>query len=407
MNVQKIKNCCIWIFTLVMFSSIFLFVSETWGRYVLLLSILVIALLTIYRGKYRFVLDEYHCFLIAFTCYAFFSALWAWDASDAVGKGISTAEILIFMSILYNHFSKFDDVERLYDVIKIGSYIVVLYSIYYYGIDFIRMMVASGRRLENSYINVNSLGMLAATGVVIQVNQIFRKRKIDFFALGAIPSVIMIAATQSRKALLILAFGIFASMFLEGTNKKKILNKLASAIGIIVLCSIGIWFLLSLPMFAGVLKRMQGVIAMVTGEGSLGRSAETRASMIEIGMRQFAKTPIGGIGIGCPHILARNKLSFDAYLHNNYVELLVGGGILGFAIYYGIYVCLFLNLWKYRKKKSNTYNLTLILIASQLVVDYGAVTCYEKYMFFYFMVFFLEIKNMEKCSKKMRKGLCI
>ena len=405
MNIQKAKNNSIWFFTMVMFSSVFLLVSASWGRYILLLSVLLITLLTIHRWKYHYVLEEYHFFLLAFACYAFLSAVWAWSTSDAISKGISTTEILVFMFILYNHYSRFDNVEQLYDVIKIASYVVVIYSIYYYGIDFIRLMVAAGTRLENSYINVNSLGMLAATGVVIQVNQIVRKKKKDVFVLGIVPSVFMIAATQSRKALVVLAIGVIASLYIEGTDRKKFLNKLISAVAILTFCAVGVWFVLRLPIFEGVLERMQGVIAMITGKGNLGRSAEVRSSLVAIGMKQFAKTPIVGIGIGCPHILAKNEMEFDAYLHNNYVELLAGGGIIGFLIYYGMYVFLFLNLWKYRKCKSKTYNLTLILIIVQLIVDYGAVSCYEKNMFFYLMIFFLDIKNMEKRTKLAHKGI--
>lgn len=48
------------------------------------------------------------------------------------------------------------------------------------------------------------------------------------------------------------------------------------------------------------------------------------------------------------HIIAAQELNFDAYLHCNYIELLCGGGLIGFLLYYIMYIYIGVSLWKLR-----------------------------------------------------------
>lgn len=81
----------------------------------------------------------------------------------------------------------------------------------------------------------------------------------------------------------------------------------------------------------------------------MDHSTIVRNNLKTLGIEWFLRYPFGGIGIANPHILANYYYAFDAYLHDNFVELLCGGGIIGFSVYYSMYVYLFIQLWKYRK----------------------------------------------------------
>ena len=106
-----------------------------------------------------------------------------------------------------------------------------------------------------------------------------------------------------------------------------------------------------------------------------------------------------------PYILARDYLNFNAYLHDNFVELLCGGGIIGFGLYYAMYVCLFSQLWKYRhvdRQRVAFFTLWLVLM---LAMNYGMVTYYSKAQNFYLMIHFVNVfdlkrKALESCKSE-------
>ena len=140
MNVtHKILDGLVWIATVFLFSAITIFESYTWGKYVLLLTCLFILCIDILEGKAKYccAISSYHYFVLVIIGYTFLSTIWAISAQDSLTKTSTFIQIFVCMSIVYNHFNKFDDVAQLIEVIKWSSYIVSVYSILYYGIDFV------------------------------------------------------------------------------------------------------------------------------------------------------------------------------------------------------------------------------------------------------------------------------
>lgn len=125
-----------------------------------------------------------------------------------------------------------------------------------------------------------------------------------------------------------------------------------------------------------------------------------RQKLINLGVQIFKKNPLFGIGIGCPHIIAKQKIGYDSYLHNGFIECLAGGGIIGFIIYYFLYAYLLFKLYKNRRYKDNLYSICLILILIFLFRDYAMVSMYSKVTYFYFMIFFFEVEMIDKRKKE-------
>ena len=130
----------------------------------------------------------------------------------------------------------------------------------------------------------------------------------------------------------------------------------------------------------------------------MGHSALLRKSMVEIGMRQFKKTPILGIGIGCSHLIVMPVLGLDTYLHNNFVELLACGGIVGTLIYYSFYLDIFYNYFIYRAVRDEALGTCFIISTLLFAMDWGRVSLYSKSTYFYFMIFFIEIALLKRRS---------
>ena len=105
-----------------------------------------------------------------------------------------------------------------------------------------------------------------------------------------------------------------------------------------------------------------------------------------------------------PHILARDYLNFNAYLHDNFAELLCGGGIIGFCLYYAMYAYLFSQLWKYRKVDKQRVAFFALWLGLMLIMNYGMVTYYSKAQNFYLMIHFVNVFDLKRKATELCKS---
>lgn len=405
-SVKKIEETVLNLLTIMLLSAIYIFGNYIWGKYIILIiSFIIFSFSTIRnKGKYKINIDIYVVMMGIWISFTFFSAIWALNPYDSIQKGITFIQILVCMYILYNAYSENMNVKALLNCLMYTSYIVSIYAINYYGIDVIIKHLERANRLENSFINSNTLGIMVAIGILIRFNQYLSKKKMKITDIFLISNIIILIASQSKKAIIAMIIGIIGILILENWNysKKKIIAifKILIKVGLVIFI---IMQLSHLPIFSGVTNRFYLAFESIFKDsGQAGSSTEIRKKMIEIGLNQFKKTPVLGIGIGNPHYLALNYMNYDAYLHNNYVELLAGGGIFGVCIYYGIYLYIIIELFINKKFKNKEYNFICILLILFLFMDVGMVSSYEKITYFYFMMFFLEIKILKKGKLKVK-----
>jgi len=387
-----------WILTVALLSSITIFSNDTWGRYVLMFATTTFFCLDLFlqRGKYRVYFHVFHIFMLTLISYTALSILWAIDIDDPITKSLTFTQIFICMWVLYNHYVRKNSIDELLSAVKWTGYIISVYSLCYYGFSNVLSMMNSGIRLDNDYANVNIIGMSAAYSIIIQIDEFLRSKKFSLESLFCIPAFIMVIATQSRKALLILLISIAMLLIMRSYNPKKVfINIIRIAVSLIAFAII-MKYLSNFEMFTGINHRMEYLVAMFTGEGQIGASAMIRQKMIELGLEQFWQSPIFGIGIGCPHVIANQYLRFDAYLHNGFVEMLAAGGIIGFLIYYGAFIYLFYKQYRMRRIKYENSVLCFVLLLTFFFREYAMVSVYDKDTYFYLMMFFVFINKMKE-----------
>ena len=382
----------IWILTTALFSAFTIFDTNSYISYILFGITALILVLIIFKNHYKFILP-FHRFqsgVLVFAAYCAVTSLWARNSSAAFEKAVTIVEILICMTVLYSHFLRKESVQELLDSIRWAGYIVTIYAIFSYGFATIRLTLEAEERVGNSFANINSIAMLAAISLVLSVFNL-AYYKFTWTILFSVPEIIMIAASGSRKSLIILGLGIVLVLLFRYKNR-NIVKTILFYFLLATILFVAIHFLSTLPMLAGINERMKGLVAMFTGTGEVEHSAWLRQQYMLAGFEQFKKTPILGVGIANSNYILRPLFGRDTYLHNNFVELLACGGVIGFGIYYYVMLWPLYKIWKNRKSGGSATIAVIILILVLLLMDYGMVSYYSKSTYFYFMVFYLQAR---------------
>lgn len=410
-SLRKIVTSLIFGLTGLLFAIFVLFDTHTWGKYAFLgLSICIFMLgCGMNRGKIAFRFTPYVAINILFICFSLLSSLWALNASDSVIMARTLIRVFICAYMLYLTYLNIPemDVSMLLKAVMWAGYIISLYTLFFYGMDTIIAAGSSANlRIENGFSNINTIGMACALSCVIQINLKYLRPKDHLFpsALLMIPSMVVVAATQSRKALVFLIAGTLGYAFVKAQkSKKSILIKGFKILLWVLILACVLYLILQLEVFDGIRERMETMLNSVLGNGKVDHSTILRNNLRTLGLTWFLKYPIGGIGIANPHILAIQYYAFDAYLHDNFVELLCGGGIIGFCLYYAMYVYLFSQLWKYRKVDKQRVAFFALWLGLMLAMNFGMVTYYSKAQNFYLMIHFVNVFDLKRKASELCK----
>ena len=337
--------------------------------------------------------------MCVFAIFSLISSLWAWNPSLALSKGITIFSILLCFSFLYPYFIQRKNIDILIDSFMFSGYGIAIYTVIFYGARGIASMLSGNIRVGNDFTNANSIGLIAVTSCIIQFYYLLKQEK-KIFSIFLIPCIIALAISQSRKAMIMLIVGVAFLIMTSSSGRSSFIKKLFRII--IALFSVGIllYVLSRLDIFAGVFGRFETLFESMNGQ----RSEDIRTIYRKIGMQQFYKTPILGIGIGNSLELLSSVGQRRTYLHCNFVEILASGGIIGFVIYYSVYVKLLGGLWKYRRYRFRSTNLCIVLLVLMLIMDYGMVTYYDKQQYLYFMCFFLQLEFLKSDYRKIKGG---
>lgn len=369
-----------------------IFSTETWGKYVYLILASLIFILSLFRNNFQIVIkiEPFHFFTMIFLLYGLTSYLWAIDGTYTIKRMITVAQTLLCMYLVYFCYRNDKDSRRLLNCVMWAGYFVAMYAIYYYGLSTIRMLVQAGDRIDNEFANVNAIGMMAAYSLIITFSKVINKH-FSFSLIFSLPALLMVVASGSRKAFIILICGMFFVYLTKSmSSSKKILETFFKFIGVCILSAMAVVIIWSIPTFSPVTERLSQTINHFTGKGAVDESTIRRAWFIEIGLKQFLKTPIRGIGIGNSLFI----IGRDTYLHNNYVEILACGGVLGFLTFYSSYLYCGLTFLKSIRNYDEITVLCVTLFVLQLVMDFMQVSYFSKDTFFYFMIFFLQVKRL-------------
>lgn len=282
--------------------------------------------------------------------------------------------LMIYAIVQYIYMQ--DDIQKTLTITELGifttAFVVVLLSL---------KTITSGRLGGGTEMNSNLLAILCVYGFILclylrKIGKLTRQAyllRLGFYFISVL-------LTGSRKGLIMI---FLASMIVAFFNNKKkalriVIIGLASAVATYV-AIMNIGFLYDI---IGV--RIENMlIYFVKGTATEG-SLLSRLELVDIAKPYIERKPWTGYGFDCfktvSGVGSSGKVGageFGYYAHNNYIELLFGGGIIGLVLYYIPMVYLLKKLFK-KTKVDRAIPYLLALFIAKLAVEYAYVSYYER-----------------------------
>jgi len=310
----------------------------------------------------------------------FATYFWAENQYLAWVKIKTMWQLFLMFFLTYNLFSEAENAqEYLLKCLYVAGFFLIGYSIYVYGLaDAINMMMGNRNlRLGKDINQENVFGMMNATTCMVAFYYLFYKKRFKLFHIAVLVLAFIFAMSSgSRKALLIICIGV---LFL--TYKKYGIRKVYKVVCLILILSVLFFSAIQLPVFETINHRMEQMAHQLSGESGGDTSTGTRMNMIEDGWEIFKERLLSGYGADNYRLVSR----YRTYSHNNFIEILVNFGLIGFVLYYLIYWNALKNLWKV---KNDAGKALLCIFLVRFMMEIASVTYYDK-VHWVLMAFFL------------------
>lgn len=331
--------------------------------------------------------------LLFYSLWVILSVIWAWDKMATIGD-IKRQIIYIFLWMSIANILKLKDtfIKTILKWVMVAGVCLTLFLIIYYGpLEYIQG-VLQGNRMGEDLVQLNKIGMYTASSCIIAYNLYLEKRNPQYLLLF-LASFLGMLGCASKRAFLMLVVSLVISKFLEFKDR-KLKNKIIKGFIFLFLIYITVVFASELEIFKGILGRFEEFYILFETQDS----HFSRFRYIKYGVESFLENPIIGLGSGNSHIVTLKAMGRATYLHNNYLEQLVNLGIIGFTIYYSIYVVLLKKLIFQARKGFICSKIVAVLLMSQLISDI-AVTSYNQkftYILFAIAIGTIETRNFER-----------
>lgn len=319
---------------------------------------------------------------ICFAVWCVFSLLWSISAESAFGNLVMVFKCLVIIIYFTNINFNLKYIITTYVIINVIDALILMPNI---DLASILDRGARGHHIVMGVTwSINIICTMFAFSIFFLFLLYKHEKKIYLrcvYLVIAIPLICDIFILGSRQAL-ILSLGSIAlyytiKCFQKPTTKNiiYILIVLFSTLAILI-------YVVNDPFLNQTLgKRLVRTYIDETSDNA-------RINLIKEGYKFFLDSPLLGTGLGSYRMLIHNV---QAYAHNNYIELLVSCGFIGFTFYHMMVICPVFNIQKNRKQlniERNTivYVLVIMILFSEMVIVTYQVFQYQLMIFVAFMV---------------------
>lgn len=395
------KNFVDILFGLFVISNIIMQASPI-GKVVQLLFILFSVLFSFRSLKW----STYHFFEILFVAYVWIQCLLgiAVNQSATLNMSVTMSYYLLYSIGTYNYLvSNEQELEEKIQIYSKASLIGFVLVILFYG----KTLLVHGRLSCSSTISIGGLALLGGSSAVALAMQAL----IPSFFINLMPPkhnsrtsllytlffALIAILTGTRKVLILFAFVFVVERELikPGKHDWKILKILFISTVSLVAAYI---ILMNVPFLYKLLgSRIESAVNFyVLGIGA-DSSIVVRNRMIDRALDLYNQRKMFGWGMDFFKYSNYSELGY--YSHNNFLELLSGGGTIGFALYYIKYVYILLGMLKMIKNQKNKISQygwlsCVIFFVLMIIIEYWQITYFYRYILLY-QIFFLAMIKMK------------
>jgi O-antigen ligase len=235
-------------------------------------------------------------------------------------------------------------------------------------------------------IGSNGLAMICCISIAFSAYFVAKKSKNRrVYLLADLFLLIIILLTGSRKGILLflLVLIIISYCFYTGTKRLK------SFLLVIILMLMIFYSIKTIPALYNIIgERFFELLNVFLLNNTTDASYLTRSTLIEHALIYFESRPIIGYGLDSFRIMSGRGICID----NNYLEILVSSGIVGFLIYYS-YIPITIYQCRKLKNKTSILKAMLLIMISLLVFHMGSVTYYLRSEWIFLTILFSQIKK--------------
>lgn len=308
--------------------------------------------------KKKIVINKFIIVFFLFIIMCLISAVYSINQEISITKVQTLFFIFILIFFLINYI---DTEKKFFKTINYFIYSGFIASLYIlFNSDFTQIT-----RFGSELGNVNAVGLIIGISLLFGIGKImYDKNYVKILFL--VPMIITILLTGSRKSLLFVLISFFIIYYLK--NNDRLTNKIKVLLAGVILMISSYYIVIEIPFFYQVIGiRMENLFSFFTDAGTTEASMNVRSQMITFGLEMFKSNPFWGYGIDNYRTLFGIAYFSEAYSHNNFVELLVGVGVLGAFLYYYSNIVVIKEL--YAISKSREYN-TLYYTIFAIIIGY-------------------------------------
>jgi O-antigen ligase len=342
--------------------------------------------------KIIFIYNSITSFLLAFVLYFYAQSLIYSDFDASFGKITALVALFLAFNIVSSVIYRVGSATLIIRSIGLGVLIVSLQMMYENSFSGI---VMRGSESQSALIeNTNAYGKLIFVSSVLLFMDYYKSKgrlyKIFFFMVIAINVYFVFMMLGSRQSFVVMTLLILVVFYnwiftIKNNGSNKNLLKISKfLLGVIALYSVMSYFSEN----SRYLDRVVNIINPILNNEVLNEnSANKRLELIDKGVELWSKSPLFGSGVN----YFRVHSGFYTYTHNNYIELLVSGGIISLVIWYGIFSLLIHKVivkMKINRSDNRRERLLLLGIIGVLLLDIVSVSYSDKVIWLFMSIAF-------------------
>lgn len=367
-------------------------------------SNIIAAVFMLLAGLYCFlnwskIISLFSLSFAAFTAYVYLSILWSPMKEETRITAITLSKLLIMGTLMYNYLATRGKKEYILSAFVVAGITVTLTTIFYYGPKKYIEYLLAGERMGFMLYAINYVAFILIIASLISLwFVLFRKKWWDI-----VPAIVCLFAsvgTGSRASILAFCVGFF---LLALFRSKGIWRALIPII-MVILFFLG-FKLLELPVFGSLHERLESFLEVFKSGGETDFSTSVRIDMVKWGLEQFKHTPIKGIGFSAGYVVMSKHGSDLGLFHNTFIEMLVGGGIIGFCLYFFMFFYPLAKMIKPAWKGEDTAIIGVVILITYLVLFLFGSEYFEQATPVVLCYFFMTVSDLNKKTEPCVKEL--